>query len=203
MLLQYNIQCNECYTTTWRESKYTLLHFDQRHRKRGSALKAAMDKMDEEHGIKGSIIHGYETLSSNTKDEQVISDHPGFKRIVQQLNSNKDELRIWLQEGDVMTNKKGVLWNHLEIRDPALMTRGQLMEKATQLQIVNQKYHTLTEAHDALQAAFTAQGRELIQEKNQGNDFFKQLCEKIDECKNLKIELNSFRRRLAALENKK
>ena len=131
------------YTTTWRESKYTLIHFDTRHKKRGSTLKAAMDKMDEKHGIKSSIVHGYESLSSNTNDEQLISDHPGFKRIVQQLNSNRDELRIWLQEGDVTTNKKGVLWNHLEFRDPALMTRGQLVEKAAQLLIMNQKYDTL------------------------------------------------------------
>jgi TRAP-type mannitol/chloroaromatic compound transport system substrate-binding protein len=157
-----------------------------------------MDKMDEKHGIKSSIIHGYETLSSNTNDEQLISEHPGFKRIVQQLNSNRDELRIWLQEGEVTTNKKGVLWNHLEIRDPALMTRGQLMEKATQLQIMNEKYDTLQKSQDALQAAHTATERELIKERTQCNTFFRQLCEKIEECGRLKMENDSLRRRLPA-----
>jgi hypothetical protein len=175
-----------------------LIHFDTRHKKRGSTLKAAMDKMDEKYGIKSSIIHGYETLSSNTNDEQLISEHPGFMRIVQQLNSNRDELRIWLQEGDVTTNNKGVLWNHLEIRDPALMTRGQLMEKATQLQIMNEKYDTLQKTQDALQAALTATERELTKERTQCNTFFRQLCEKIDECGSLKIELNTLRRRLPA-----
>jgi chromosome segregation ATPase len=133
-----------------------------------------MDKMDEAHGIKGSTIHGYEMLSSNTKDEQLVSDHPGFMRIVQQLNSNKDELRIWLQEGDVTTNKKGILWNYLETRDPTLMSRGQLIHKVTQLSSVNQEHATLKEAHAALQTAFTAQGHQLQQALTQSDTLFDQ-----------------------------
>ena len=148
-----------------------------------------MKKMDEEHGIKGSVIHGYETLSCNTKIDQYIEDHPGFKRIVYQLNSNMDELRIWMQEGHVTTNKKGVLWNHLDTMPATLMSRGQLVDKARQLPIVNQKYDELKMAHDALQAAYIVQGDELKKKneeikiaRDQNDVFFNQLCQKISEC---------------------
>jgi hypothetical protein len=195
MLLEHNIQCNECYTTTWRESKYTLIHLTQIHKKRASVLQGAMKKMEKDHGVKGSIIHGYETLSCNKKEEQSIKDHPGFKRIVQQLNENTDELRIWMQTGDVMTNKTGTLWNYIENRDPKLMTHAQLVEKVTRLMKDTQEFKSLKDSHEALRAAFTAQERELSKEKKQNDDFFKQLCDKMDECTSLKIQINSLRMR--------
>jgi len=42
MLEGCRIKCNECYTTTWRESKYTLIHLTYTNRKRASSLERAM-----------------------------------------------------------------------------------------------------------------------------------------------------------------
>jgi hypothetical protein len=193
--MECNIQCNECYTTTWRESKYTLINLGYGNRKRATTLKCAMGKMLSNHGIKGSSIHGYETLSSNSKEDNHLTDHPGFKRIVQQLNENKDELRIWMKEGDVITNKSGVLWNFLENRDPKTMSKSQLIERVQQQSEIKTQHKTLKDAYDALQSAYTAQGRELAKEKTQSHQFFTQLCEQIEECTQLKIELNSLSRR--------
>jgi hypothetical protein len=150
-----------------------------------------MGKMLSNHGIKGSVIHGYDTLSSNTKEDNELMDHPGFKRIVQQLNENKDELRIWMREGDVMTYKSGVLWNFIENRDPTTMSKSQLIQKVQQQSELKTQHKTLKDAYEALQSAYTAQSRELTQEKRQSHQFFTQLCEQIEECKHLKIELNS------------
>jgi hypothetical protein len=196
ILAECNIQCNECYTTTWRESKYTLINLGFAKRKRATTLEYAMGKMLSNHGIKGCTIHGYEMLSSNSKEDNHITDHPGFKRIVQQLNENKEELRIWMKEGDVMTNKSSVLWNFLENRDPRTMSKSQLIEKVQEQSEIKTQLKTLKDAYDALQSAYTAQGRELAKEKTQSHQFFTQLCEQIEECKQLKIELNSHTRRL-------
>ena len=150
-----------------------------------------MMQMKGDHGIKGSVIHGYETLSSNKKEDSPIADHPGFKRMIQQLNENPGELRIWLQSGDMMTNKTGVLWNYIEVRDPKLMTHSQLVETVTQLSKNTQEAKNLKDSYEALQAAFTVQGHELAKERKQGNEFFRNLCDKMDECNQLKIQLNS------------
>lgn len=185
------IRCNECYTTTWRESKYTLLHLTYANRKRTSTLDRAMTKMLRDYGIKGSALHGYEMLSCNSKDDRGVMDHPGFKRIVQQLNDNKDELRIWMAEGDVMTNKSSILWHFLDGRDPHTMSKAQLIERLGQHTDLKTEHKTLQTAYEALQGAYVAQGRELAKEKTQSNQFFDQLREKIEECKQLRIELNS------------
>jgi hypothetical protein len=156
-----------------------------------------MGKMLSNHGIKGCTIHGYEMLSSNSKEDNQITDHPGFKRIVQQLNEKKEELRIWMGGGgDVMTNKSSVLWNFLENRDPKEMSKSQLIERVQQQSEIKTQHKTLKSAYDALQSAYTAQGRELAKEKTESHQFFTQLCEQIEECKLLKIELNSHSRRL-------
>jgi hypothetical protein len=191
ILAECNLQCNECYTTTWRESKYTLINLGYPNRKRATGLERAMAKMLSDHGIKGNAIHGYDMLSSNSKSENNIMEHPGFKRIVQQLNEKKDELRIWMKEEGVMTNKSGILWNFLDIRDPQTMSKAQLIERVHQLSDIKTQHTTLKDAFGAIQAAFTAQGRELAKEKTQSHQFFIQLCEQIEECKHLKIELSS------------
>ena len=189
MLLESKVTCIECYTTTWRESKYTLIHMDQANKIRGSALKRTMTEMKDTHGIIGSVIHGYETLSSNAKKDSQVTDHPGFKRIVQILNENIEELRIWMKTGDVMTNKSGILWGYMESRDPKSMTHSQLVERVVKLTKIAKEHDSLKPTHEALLTAFTAQQNELIKEKAQSNDFFRQLISKIEECGNLKIQL--------------
>lgn len=168
-----------------------MIHLGHMHKKRATALEHAMAKMLSNHGIKGNAIHGYDMLSSNSKEDNHLTDHPGFKRIVQQLNENKDELRIWMREGDVMSNKSGILWNFLEDRDPKTLSRPQLIERVQQQSEIKTQHKTLKDAYDALQSAYTAQGRELAKEKTRSHQFFTQLCEQIEECKQLKIELNS------------
>ena len=191
MLEGCRIKCNECYTTTWRESKYTLIHLTYPNRKRASSLEHAMAKMLREHGVSGNAIHGYDMLSSNTKDDRRVTDHPGFKRIVQNLNDKKDELRIWMEHGDVATNRSGILWSFLDGRDPRTLSKTQLVERAAQHSDLKAQHKTLQDAYEALQGAFAAQGRELVHEKTQSMQFFNQLCEKTDECTRLKNELNA------------
>lgn len=197
MLEDYKIECTECYSVTWRESKYTLIRFNRSNRIRSSALKQIMTRMHEDHGIKGSVIHGYETLSSNTKVESMINDHPGFKRMVQLLNEKSDEVRVWFKSGeDVFENKKGVFWNHIESKKPDTMSRQQLIAKVLELSKLTQQQSEIQSAHEALLAAFANQEseinrlrRQLSKEKEHSENYFNQLCSKIEECGNLKKRL--------------
>ena len=155
MLYAHGITCMECYTITWRESKYTLIYLDKPHRVRNTALEKVMRKLEDYHEVKGSYITGYEMIESNHKKSQTIEEHPGFQRMVQILNKNYighpgsqsianhpgfqrmvqmaneniSELSIWMESGDIFTNRKGLLWKYLDCTPVKLMTRAQLEER--------------------------------------------------------------------------
>ena len=132
MLHTVGIECDECYTVAWRESKYTLIHLNRSKSIRLSKMKKAMASLESTYDVKGSSIMGYETLSSNDKETSVI-EHPGFKRMVELLNARSMELESWLKEGDVFSNRKGLLWKFIEGTDPQLMTRVQLIDRVKKL----------------------------------------------------------------------
>ena len=132
ILRDAGIDCVECHTISWRESKYTLLRLNKSKRTRLSTIKNAMLKMEESRGVRGSHIIGYDTLTSNTK-EGSVKEHPGFMRMVQLLNQKSTELESWINEGDVHTNKRGLLWQHIEDTDPADMTHAQLVHRVRTL----------------------------------------------------------------------
>ena len=113
MLHTTGIECDECYTISWRESKYTLIHLNRLKRARLSKMKKAMAHLENTFGVKGSCIMGYETLSSNEK-ELNVTEHPGFKRMVELMNAKSEELKSWLKEGNIFTNRKGLLWKYIE-----------------------------------------------------------------------------------------
>lgn len=181
MLHSFSIKCTECHTTTWRESKYTLLHLHTSHRIRTSTLSKAMEKMRSEHNIKGSSITGYEPIASDHKTMSPLTEHPGFMRIVELMNQKSDELRSWLETGSVYTNRHSVLWNHIESRDPASMSRSQLVERVKLLTSIAEEHKTTKAAHEALHVAYMNLDRELRKRKEEGQGFFNQLCEKIAE----------------------
>ena len=128
MLHGVGIACDECHTTLWRESKYTLIHLNRLKRVRPSMMNKAMSKMEAEFSIKASCIVGYETLARNTKEDS-IQDHPGFRRMIELLNNSDSNLESWTQYGDVRTHRKGLLWKHIEETAPQAMTRTQLIRR--------------------------------------------------------------------------
>ena len=128
MLHSQSVLCNECYTITWRESKYALIHLKQAHRIRLSAMKKSMQQLNERYKIQGSSIVGYEPLASHEHGESSVTEHPAFKRMVELLNKGKD-IVTWLENGDVTSNRKGLLWKYIENTDPKDKTHGQLVQQ--------------------------------------------------------------------------
>jgi hypothetical protein len=196
ILSSYSLECRECHTITWRESKYTLIYLTKRIR--CTVLHSVMQKMREDHNIIGSAIQGYDTFAGTVKNDQDISmeEHPGFKRMIQLLNENYEEIRSWMELGTIKTNKHGILWRYITTLNPRSMTRSQLVQNTEKLSVLTEEHTTMKKEHEALLSAYAAQSNELKMAMVQNDDLFKQLCEKISEVGSLKRQLN--RRRLVS-----
>jgi len=129
MLLTCGLEVDQCYTATWRESKYTLLHTERRHRLRKTGMEKVMQRLLEEFKIVGTELFGFDSLSCNSRADGGLEDHPGFRILVEQVNQDPVEIEWWLRDGALHTNRKGLLWKHLEVTDPSLMTRAQLVHR--------------------------------------------------------------------------
>ena len=188
MLHDAGIQCDECYSVSWRESKYTLIHLKRKDRVRLSKLKRAMRKLDESFNVKGSCIMGYNTLSSNEK-EASVTDHPGFKRMVELLNANSEELESYLDKGTIFTNKKGMLWKYIEGTDPRLMTRVQLEARVRKLTPLVAEVARIRSENDNLTHILGSAQDQIVFLTSKTDDLFGKLIDKTEECATYKQRL--------------
>lgn len=131
MLAQVTIECDECYTIAWRESKYTLIHLRQSHKIRGTAFSKIMTRLHDEFRVQGSSIVGYETLMPNKHDEFAISEHPAFKRMVELINTDRP-FYAWIEKGEVRSYRRGLFWKHIKGIGPEQKTHAQLVAQIRQ-----------------------------------------------------------------------
>ena len=128
MLAHCGLTIDECYTATWRESKYTLIRLRKEHRIRQSGFAKIMKQLQIEFEILGTGIFGFDTISYNSEArDESLRFHPGFKLIVDTLNRDPDNLEWWMLNGDIQSNRKGLLWKHMHAINPAEMTKAQLI----------------------------------------------------------------------------
>ena len=133
MLHAAGLIVDQCYTVARRESKYTLIHLPKTKRVRISAINKAMRKLREIHGVIEGGVFGFNSVAcniKNTDDETSIESHPGFKRLIETLNKNRGDLEWWMGSGDLINNKKGLLWKFIEDSDVETMTKSQLIKRA-------------------------------------------------------------------------
>jgi len=193
MLRERGVYVDECYTVTWRESKYTLFRLSKQNRFRASTISKVMLSLKESYGIVGSGLFGFGSVSCNDeKKEELLIDHPGFRKMVDVLNDNPDALSWWMVTGDLVSNRKGLLWRHIEMTDPSSMTRAQLMERVIKWSPIVKEAEILKETNNllgrrlqeteqALKESVDAFNKEL----KCSDDFFNQLRLKIRECRDL------------------
>ena len=131
MLLACGIEVDECYTATWRESKYTLIHSHKTFRLRRTALDKIMNQLLAKFQIVKTEIFGFDSVSCNSQADGKLEDHPGFHIIVEKVNKEPVDLEWWMhcEPKDLYTNRKGLLWKHLARTDPSEMTHAQLVER--------------------------------------------------------------------------
>jgi hypothetical protein len=132
MLKQCGLEVEECYTTKWRESKYTLIRVHKANRPRKTGMQKVMGRIFQKFRVIETEIFGFDSVSSNSKAEHTsLEDHPGFKLMVQAANKTPTDLEWWIHKGvqDLTANRKGLLWRHIETTDAKSMTRFQLIQR--------------------------------------------------------------------------
>ena len=157
ILQQCDLKVEECYTIQWRESKYTLIHLHSK--QRGSTIGKRMLKMRILFGIVKSNILGYESVTGNicrsSQTQQKLEDHPGFQKMVEILNTDVSQMRIWIHKGTPLSNAKGIFWPYIETLPSEQASKTQLKRKLEKwTPIVNEANALKTEnalLRDALQ----------------------------------------------------
>jgi hypothetical protein len=131
VLLDCGLEVDECYTATWRESKYTLFHLQRKHRLRRSAMDKILQQIHYRFNIVPTEIFGFDSVSSNSRSNGELMDHPGFRIMVEQVNREPLGLEWWISCGaaELSANRKGLLWKYIESTDARSMTHAQLVTR--------------------------------------------------------------------------
>jgi hypothetical protein len=131
MLRDCGLEVDECYTATWRESKYTLFHLQRKDRLRRSGMDKIMQQIHYSFNIVTTEIFGFDSVSSNSKSDGELVDHPGFRIMIEKVNKEPLDLEWWMGCGatDLCENRKGLLWKHIESTDAKKMTNAQLVDR--------------------------------------------------------------------------
>jgi len=201
MLRECGLVVDQCYTITWREAKYTLIHVSGQNRTRVTNIQKVMNRLQVEHGIIFSSICGFETITSNAKDEAgQLEAHPGFKQMVVDLNTKRDTLEWWMENGDLDNNRKGLLWKHIEDTDAKNMTKSQLVKRAREWSQLTKENNELKTFNTVLTGQVHTLERELTQATDSRDEFRKKAKETFDkynamseECDRLKAEITRLR----------
>jgi hypothetical protein len=98
------ISADECYTTTDKGLKYTLLHLKKY--ARDTQIKAMMEILYRKHGIiQSQMAHSSPILSFNKGDDGDLRDHIIFQWIVRDMNLKPPYYEEWISE----EKEKGML----------------------------------------------------------------------------------------------
>lgn len=123
MMLQHNVAVDECYTLNQRDLKYTLINVPKR--VRANIMATLMDAFESTYHIVRQEIIGYDAISSNSNGENHIEAHPGFKLIVEHLNTHSPLLEQWPES----PKRNGLLWRHWIHAEPAYLGRHDLIRE--------------------------------------------------------------------------
>jgi len=203
MLLSCGIEVDECYTITWRESKYTLIHLPKTKRVRITAISKTMLKLKEKHGVIEGGVLGFDSIAYNAKnndDNNSLESHPGFRFMIKALNEKRETLEWWMGCNDLLSNKKGLLWKHINDTDASSMSRAQLEKRVTEWGPLVKEYPTLKDLVGSLTNRLQ-QTEETLQETivsrdnhfESGKRTFEMLQEKNKECEKLQREVTRLR----------
>ncbi len=93
-----NLVVDECYTTTDRALKYTMIHLEKRNRK--TALKGFMDYASVKYGIVPSEIFGYSVIGGNNASNELY-EFPGFKLLHQHMVEGNPSFSFWMKHPEL------------------------------------------------------------------------------------------------------
>ena len=120
-----SLEVDECYTTTDRALKYTLVHLEKRNRE--SALKAFMDYVSGKYNIVPNEIFGYSIVGGNNSQNELY-EFPGFKLLHQHMIERNQSFSFWMKNPEL--RRGGILkrFSRLHsVRDVSLDEHGKVI----------------------------------------------------------------------------
>jgi hypothetical protein len=111
-------------------------------------MQKVMDQMLKKYRVIETEVFGFSSVSYNSKeDHTLLEEHPGFKLIIEVMNTNISKLEAWLHEGDLTSNRKGLLWKYLQYTDPEKMTRLQLIKRIYEWEPIVKEHEKCGQQH--------------------------------------------------------
>jgi hypothetical protein len=106
-----HLEVDECYTTTDRALKYTLVHLERRNRQ--TAMRGFMDFMSLRYGIVPSEIFGYSVIGGNNVSNELY-EFPGFRLLYQHMQERHPSFSFWIKTPDL--RRGGILKRYGTLR---------------------------------------------------------------------------------------
>jgi hypothetical protein len=103
-----NLEVDECYTTTDRALKYTLIHLERRNRQ--TALRGFMDYVSLKYGIVPNEIFGYSVIGGNNAVNELY-EFPGFRVLHQHMVEANPSFTFWIKSPDL--RRGGILRRYI------------------------------------------------------------------------------------------
>ena len=110
----------------------------------------------------------------------------------------------WIEHGDLLTYRKGLLWKYIESTDPKEKTRKQLMDQVIKWTPLIQERETLIEANRVLQATLNAETRsflDLVQVRERNHTLTLEINKKEEEKAKLAAELDKSKEECTRLKS--
>lgn len=152
MLHAQGIMADECYTLERREVKFTLINVPRR--ARPVQMYGCMERLRVSDSVNLQQVDGYAALCGFYGVTDELIGHPGFRLIVQRLES----VHVWLQYGDMYTNRMSLLCKFAAGSNVSNLTKGRLGALVTDLK---RKYAAVSEQNEELVAELAERDRQL------------------------------------------
>lgn len=135
----------------------------------------------QKHGLILGEIMGYDSIAStaNPPAEDSLISHPGFKMLVEVLNTRQADLEWWMKSGELTSNKNGLLWKHIEAVPAEKMTKAQLIKRINDWTPIVQGYKNLKQENASLQQA-------LLSETNSANEMMQEVMRLREEIRKIR-----------------
>jgi hypothetical protein len=89
---------DECYTTTDKANRYTLIHLVKKVRQ--TVIQKAMDTLATETGITLTGVYGYDLITSNSAEEpHAVQGNALYKWMVKSFKTRSSAFESWISEG--------------------------------------------------------------------------------------------------------
>ena len=192
LIKECGLDALECYTTEWRESKYTLVRLSSRQRR--ISFETKIKEVLKKYHILLSELTGYDSVAGNCMKTD-LDAHPGFQKMVELINKGSAAITCWDQGKDIHSDVHGIFWTYLEV-PPNQATFAQLKRMVSKYQPMARELESLKPEYQSVMSRLSDREtsleiavQRLRNEREYSEKITAELSEKRKECTELKTQL--------------